>query len=223
MPQGVIFDIDGTLLCSNDAHAHSWVDAFSDFGFSVPFYQLRWLIGMGGDRLIQTLFPGMSSDEGIGKVISHRRGNVFLERYAPLLQPTPGARALVERVQRDGFKTVIATSSKQRELEVLLHHARVEDLLTEATTASDVDSTKPAPDVVHSALDTLRLPADQAVMIGDTPYDIESAKRAGVPIICVRSGGWDDGSLEGAAAIYDDPQDLLAHYGESPLATGSSR
>jgi HAD superfamily hydrolase (TIGR01509 family) len=216
--RGVIFDIDGTLLASNNAHAHSWVDAFSDFGFSVPFYQLRWLIGMGGDRLVGTLFPGMSSSEGIGKVISHRRGNVFLERYAPLLQATPGSRALVERVQHDGLKTVIATSAKARELEVLLQHADVKDLLTEATTASDVDSTKPAPDVVHSALEKIGLAPGEAVMIGDTPYDVESAKRAGVPIVCVRSGGWDDDSLEGAEAVYDDPADILAHYDASPLA-----
>lgn len=221
MPKAVIFDIDGTLLASNDAHAHSWVDAFSDFGYSVPFYQLRWLIGMGGDRLLQTLFPGMSTSEGIGKVISHRRGSVFLERHAPLLQATPGARDLVERIQRAGLKTVVATSAKARELEVLLDHAGVKDLLTEATTASDVDSSKPAPDVVQSALDKIGVPAREAVMIGDTPYDVDSARRAGVSILCVRTGGWDDDSLEGAAAIYDDPQDLLAHFDSSPLAGAS--
>jgi HAD superfamily hydrolase (TIGR01509 family) len=218
MTRAVIFDIDGTLLASNDAHAHSWVDAFSDFGYSVPFYQLRWLIGMGGDRLIKTLFPGMSSSEGIGKVISHRRGSVFLERYAPLLVATPGARDLVLRLQDAGLKTVIATSAKQAELQMLLEHAGVKDLLTEATTASDVDASKPAPDVVQSALDKVGVCADDAIMIGDTPYDVDSARRAGVSILCVRSGGWDDDSLEGAAAVYDHPEDLLARFDESPLA-----
>lgn len=221
MVRGVIFDIDGTLLESNAAHAHSWVDAFSDFGYSAPFYQLRWLIGMGGDRLVATLFPGMSSSEGIGKVISHRRGNVFLERYAPLLKPTPGARDLVQHIQAQGLKTVIATSAKQKELEVLLKRAGVADLLTEATTASDVQSTKPAPDAVQSALEKMGLSADEAIMLGDTPYDVESAQRAGVKIICVRSGGWDDSSLDGAAAVYEDPADLLAHYDDSPLGARS--
>lgn len=218
MVQAVIFDIDGTLLASNDAHAHSWVDAFSDFGYSVPFFQVRWLIGMGGDRLVKTLFPGMSTSEGIGKVVSHRRGNVFLERYAPSLQATPGARDLVKRVQRVGLKTVIATSAKQRELQVLLEHAGVSDLLTEATTASDVESSKPAPDVVQSALDKIGTPAGESIMIGDTPYDVEAAAHAGVPIICLRSGGWDTDALEEAVAVYDDPGDLLAHFDDSPLA-----
>jgi HAD superfamily hydrolase (TIGR01509 family) len=217
----VIFDIDGTLLASNDAHAHSWVDAFSDFGYSVPYFQVRWLIGMGGDRLLKTLFPGMSTSEGIGRVISHRRGNVFLERYAPSLQPTPGARELVQRVQNAGLKTVIATSAKQRELQVLLEHAGVSDLLTEATTASEVENSKPAPDVVQSALDKIGTPAEAAIMIGDTPYDVEAARRAGVPIVCFRSGGWGDDSLEEAESVYDDPRDLLAHFDDSPLAARS--
>ncbi len=218
---GVIFDIDGTLLASNAAHAHSWVDAYSDFGYNVPFYQLRWLIGMGGDRLIKTHFPGMSSGEGIGKVIAHRAVNVFLDRYAPALQPTPGARTLVERVQRAGLKTVVATSARQKELEVLLKLAGVADLLTEATTASDVASTKPSPEVVEAALEKIGLPPHEAVMIGDTPYDVEAAARAGVRIIGVRSGGWDDASLQGAAAIYNDPEDLVQHFDNSVLAGGS--
>jgi phosphoglycolate phosphatase-like HAD superfamily hydrolase len=120
-------------------------------------------------------------------------------------------------VQQNGLKTVIATSSKQRELSVLLERAGVKDLLTEATTASDVQSTKPAPDVVHAALESIGLEAREVVMIGDTPYDVESAQRAKVSIVAVRSGGWSDDALDGAAAIYDDPADLVAHYTESPL------
>lgn len=221
MIRGVLFDIDGTLLASNEAHARAWVDAYADFGYNVPFYQLRWLIGMGGDRLIKTHFPGMSSKEGIGKVLAERAVTVFLHRYAPPLQPTPGARALVERVQSAGLKTVIATSAKEKELEVLLKRAGVADLLAEATTASDVEAAKPSPDVVHAALQKIGLSASEVVMIGDTPYDVEAANRAQVQIIGVRSGGWDDASLEGAAAIYNDPEDLVNHFNDSLLRDGS--
>jgi phosphoglycolate phosphatase-like HAD superfamily hydrolase len=107
---------------------------------------------------------------------------------------------------------------------VLLKRAGVDDLFEEATTASDVDQSKPAPDPVRAALGKLDLPADSVVMVGDTPYDVDSAARAGIGVVAVRSGGWDDGSLEGALAIYDSPADILANVNRSPLAGhGGSR
>lgn len=225
MPElrGVIFDVDGTLLSSNEAHAHAWVDAFSAFGWEVPFFRIKWLIGMGGDRLLSVLFPGMSDEEGIGHVITQYRKRIFMERYTPHLEATPGARDLASHLKERGLKLVISTSSKQQELAVLLQRAGVEDLFEEATTASDVDQTKPAPDPVHAALEKLDLPPEEVVMVGDTPYDVESAQKAGVALVAVRSGGWDDGSLEGAIAIYDSPADILAHVEKLPLATQRRR
>lgn len=217
MIEGVILDIDGTLLLSNEAHAHAWVDAFADFGYQASFFQLKWLIGMGGDKLMATISPTMSPEEGIGKVISHRRSNLFLQRYAPFLEPASGSRALVERMRRAGLQLVVATSAKEHELETLLEKAQVKDLLDVTTTSSEVEQSKPAPDVVQVAMEKLGLQPDRAIMIGDTPYDIESARKAGVEVIAVRCGGWDDDSLGEAVAIYDNPADLLAHYDESPL------
>jgi len=217
--RGIIFDIDGTLLISNEAHAHSWVDAFSAFGWEVPFFRIKWLIGMGGDKLLTTLFPGMSDEEGIGHVMAQHRKRVFLKRYAPHLEAAPGSRELVSRLKDEGFELVIATSSKREELEVLLEKAEVKDLFERATTASDVEESKPAPDAVEAALERIGLSAENVLMVADTPYDIASAQKAGVAVIAVRTGGWHDDDLEGAAAVYDSPADILAHYDGSAFAT----
>ena len=194
------------------------MDAFAEFGYIVPFERIRSLIGMGGDKLLPTVVPGLSSTEGVGKRIAARSTEIFLARYSQGLQPTPGARALVERMRAEGLRLVVASSAKQNELETLLKAARVADLLHEATTASETDASKPAPDVVEVALKKIAQPPRECVLIGDTPYDVESAARAGVATIAVRCGGHPDAELKGAIAIYDDPADLLAQYDTSPLA-----
>jgi phosphoglycolate phosphatase-like HAD superfamily hydrolase len=102
-------------------------------------------------------------------------------------------------------------------MQILLKAAQVEDLLQEVTTSSDAEASKPAPDIVEAALSKLNMEPDQVLMIGDTPYDIQSAGGAGVGLIALRSGGFDDAALAGAKAIYNDPADLLAHYSDSPL------
>ncbi len=211
MVQGILFDIDGTLVLSNDAHAHSWVEAFAAFGFPVQFDDVRKLIGMGADKLIDALYPEMNDEEGIGGQIKERRKQLFLEKYAPGLQPAPDARELVQAAKDAGLKLIAASSAGQKELATLLKAAQVDDLLIKATTADDVEKSKPDPDIVTIALDKLGMPAEQAIMIGDTPYDIQAAEQAGVRCIAVRCGGWEDEALQDAAAIYDDPADILAH------------
>jgi HAD superfamily hydrolase (TIGR01509 family) len=213
MLKGVLLDIDGTLVLSNDAHAHAWVEAFSQFGYTVEFDEVRRLIGMGADKLIASVQPGLTDTEGTGKKIKEARSKIFLEKYAPHLQPAPGSRDLIEALQANGLKTIAASSSKSDELSALLKAARVDDLLTQATTSDDVDNSKPDPDIVQVALDKIGVRPDEAIMIGDTPYDIEAAARAGVRCIAVRCGGWEDEELAGAAAIYADPADIAAQIG----------
>lgn len=212
MIQGVILDVDGTLVLSNDAHARAWVDAFAEYGYAVPFERVRPLIGMGGDKLLPTVVPGLSDQEGEGKEIARRRQEIFLARYASSLAPTPGAHAFVQYVVDRGLKAIVASSAKPDELETLLTAAGVESLLPERTTTSDADESKPAPDVVSVALDRLGLPQAEAVMIGDTPYDVASARGAGIGVIALRCGGFSDQDLAAATAIYDDPADLLARW-----------
>jgi len=216
-PAGVLFDIDGTLLDSNDAHAQAWVEIFAQHGFDIPFERVRPLIGKGGDKLLPEL-TGLDAEEGRGKEMSEQRKALFKRDYLPRLQPTPGARALVERLRAEGRQLVIATSAAGEELQGLLRRAGVEDLIEERTTSSDAEHSKPDPDIIEAALEKGGLAPGEAVMIGDTPYDIEAASKAGIPTIALRCGGWwDDRALGGAVALYDDPAALLARLEGSPL------
>ncbi len=218
--QGVILDMDGTLVLSNDAHAQAWVEAFASQGYEVAFEKVRPLIGMGGDHIIPMLVPGLNKEEGVGKAISNRRKEVMLKQFAPHQSSANGTRELVLKMQESGLHLIIATSATAEELEILLKVAHVDDLLHEATASGDAPSSKPDPDIVLAALKKANLEADKVVMLGDTPYDIESAGKAGVGVIAMRSGGFSDEQLSGAIAIYDDPADLLRHYDSSPLGQG---
>lgn len=215
--QGIILDVDGTLVDSNDAHAHAWVEALSEHGYHHSFEEVRRLIGMGGDNLLPTL-TGLQSDSPEGKLINDRWREIFETNYMQDLQPFPEVRPLLERMRADGLQLVVASSAEQGELKKLLDIAHVRDLIEQETSSDDAEKSKPAPDIVQAALKRLGDTPKQTIMLGDTPYDIESAGKAGVAVIALRCGGWDDADLGGALAIYDDPADLLAHYNDSPLA-----
>ena len=215
--QAVILDIDGTLTLSNDAHAQAWVESFAAYGYDVPFEKVRPLIGMGGDKVIPKMVSGLSDEAGDGKKIAQRRKELIINRFSPELSPTPGSRDLLLKMQQEGLRLIIATSATTEELSGLLKAAQVEDLLDQATTSSDAEASKPEPDIVEAALSKLQMEASQTVMLADTPYDIEAAGKCGVRVIALRCGGFDDASLANAAAIYDHPADLLAHYDDSIL------
>lgn len=215
--EGVILDVDGTLVLSNDAHALAWIAAFSEHGYDVPFERVRPLMGMGGDKLLPELEPELRDDSGPGKKIAERRKEIFKERYAATLQPTPGARELVQQLRARNLRLIIGSSAKEDELEILLRAAQVDDLIEQATTSSDAEESKPAPDIIGVALERIGLSADRVVMLGDTPFDIESAHGCGIGTVALRCGGFSDEQLSGALAIYDDPADLLAHYPSSAL------
>ncbi|MGH2413885.1 MAG: HAD family hydrolase [Microcystaceae cyanobacterium] len=219
--QGVILDVDGTLVLSNDAHAQAWVEAFAVFDYEVEFEQVRPMIGMGGDQIIPKFAPELSDKEGKGKGIANYRTKLFINKFAPELTPANGTRQLILKMRDEGLRLIIASSAKAEELKVLLKAAQVNDLLSEdeATTSSDAETSKPDPDIVEAALNKLNLQPSEVVMLGDTPYDIESANKAGVGVIALRCGGFDDSQLKEAIAIYSDPADLLTHYESSPLGS----
>jgi HAD superfamily hydrolase (TIGR01509 family) len=216
--KGVLLDIDGTVVLSNDAHAEAWAEAFAEHGYDIPVERIRPLIGMGGDKLMPELVPGLSDEEGVGKQISDRRKEIFLEKYAPKLAAANGGRELVERIKDEGLKLVVASSAKSNELEALLKAAHIEDLVEEATTSSDVEESKPAPDIVEVALQKIGLEPNEVVLIGDTPYDIEAASKCGVDVLVVACGGFSEEQLRGAREFYQDPKDLLTKFDKSPLA-----
>lgn len=215
--EAVLLDIDGTLLDSNDAHARSWAEVFRRHGLPPGFEQVRPLIGKGGDKLLAELV-GIDHESPQGKQLGDERRELFLEQYLPRLKPTLGARELVQRLREDGIKVVIATSAKGQELQALLRQAGVEDLIEEATTSDNAAQSKPDPDIVHAALQRAGVQPVEAMMVGDTPYDVEAARAAGVDTIALRCGGWwDDAALAGAVALYDDPAALVRAWQASPI------
>lgn len=206
----VILDVDGTLVDSNDAHARAFVSAMHEAGFDASYEHVRGLIGKGSDRLIPEAV-GVEKDSGIGERIVDRKKALFKEKYLSALEPLPGARELILELRRRKLKLIAASSAGDDELADLLKAALVDDLLKRHTSSDEVSTSKPSPDVVRTALDDLGTEPHNALMIGDTPYDVEAAVKAGVPIIALRCGGWNDQALQGAAAIYDDPADVLRH------------
>ena len=212
--RGVILDVDGTLVDSNDAHARAWVEALAEKKVHVSREEARRLIGMGGDKLLPRL-AGIDGESPAGEAISARRSELFRTRYLPGLHAFPGARELVAHLRDRGLTLVVASSARREELGPLLRLVGVEALLDGTTSADDAARSKPDPDIVVSAVERAGLDADELVMLGDTPYDVEAATRAGVRTVAFRCGGWDDPSLRGATAIYDGPQDLLNRYEQS--------
>src|SRR5438270_9863596 len=171
---------------------------------------------MGGDKLVAAL-TGLDVKEGKGKELTSKRTKLFRREYLPSLCATVGARELVTRMKEEGLKLVIATSAKDDELGALLEQAGVNDLIHRRTTSDDADESKPDPDIVHAALARGELAPGEVLMLGDTPYDVEAAERAGVASIAFRCGGWwADDALGGALAIYNNPSDLVREYARSP-------
>ena len=218
--RGVILDVDGTLVLSNDAQAQSWMEALADFGYYVPYEKIRPLIGMGGDKVLPET-TGLQKDSEEGIKVSAKRKEIFQKRYVPILQAAPGSRELLEYMHVRGLKLAIASSAEKDELKALLQVAGASDLVREEISSSDASRSKPDPDAVQVTLQRIGLPANQVLMLGDTPYDIEAAAKVGVGTIALRCGGWSDPELRGALAIYDDPADLLDHYDTSPLGDSS--
>jgi HAD superfamily hydrolase (TIGR01509 family) len=215
--KAVLFDIDGTLVDSNDAHAAAWVKAFAEHGVTVDAAQVRRCIGMGGDNLMPEV-SGIEEHSKHGQAIAERRGEIFKKEFLPTLKPFKQADRLVAAVKQRGLTAVAASSAQQDELTPLLALAGADWLVDETTSSNDADASKPDPDIITAALQRAQAAPDHAIMIGDTPYDIEAARRAGVRTIAFRSGGWSDEDLKGAVEIYDGAWDLLANIDNSALA-----
>jgi HAD superfamily hydrolase (TIGR01509 family) len=215
--KAVFFDIDGTLIDSNDAHTKAWVQTLRHHGRSVGYEQMRRLIGKGSDKVFAEVL-GIDADSALAQRITKDRTQLLLSSFIPHLEPTPGARLLVQGLRSDGLRLVIASSSGE-ELPALLAQAGLQDLLHTAVSSDEARESKPDGDIIEVALRKAGVQPNEAVMVGDTPYDIAAAKAAGVKCIALRCGGyWDDAALSEAAAIFDDPGALLRHWADSPPA-----
>jgi HAD superfamily hydrolase (TIGR01509 family) len=217
-----ILDVDGTLVDTNYQHALAWYRALRSYDCVLPIWRIHRHIGMGGDQLVPAL-AGDDFEREHGDDVRAAEG----ERYAELIgevQPLPSARALIERLKEDGHAVVLASSAKAEEVDHYLDLLDARELADGWTSSADVEATKPQPDLVQVALESRPGPSEDAVMLGDSTFDCEAARRAGVRAIGVLTGGFSEDELleAGAAAIFESPEDLLEHIDETPFAITSS-
>ena len=211
----MIFDVDGTLVDSNDAHARAWVETLQTFGIERELIAARRLIGMGGDKLLPIL-AAIAADSELGREITKRRSEHFRTTYRDGLRPFADTRALFLALRERGVRLAVASSSDEEDLNRLLDIAQVSDLIERRASADDAAHSKPDPDIVHAALASLGDVKDaRASMVGDTPYDIAAAHRAGITAIAFRCGGWSDADLSGAALLFDSPADMRARLDQA--------
>ena len=214
--RGVLLDVDGTLVDSNDAHANAWVQALANHNIDVPFASVRSLIGKGGDKLLPEV-TGIRVESTQGMAISSERKEIFLNEFLPKLHPFPMVKELLARMKKEGLKLVIASSAEDDELDELLKVSGADDFVEARASSDDAERSKPDPDIITAALEKIGLSADQVILLGDTPYDVTAGARASVATVAVRCGGWRDQDLRGALAIYDDVEDVSRHFPDSPF------
>ena len=218
-PQIAVLDVDGTLVDTNYQHALAWYRAFRSLGETYPIWRIHRLIGMGGDQLVAAL-GGDDVEERIGEAARER----WVREVDPMMAETallPGARELLVALKERGHRVVLASSGKPHHVERALDLLEAREVADGWTTSEDVESTKPAPDLLQVALKKIGEPIDaSSVVVGDSVFDVEAARDAGMPAIVVRSGGFGDDELReaGAVAVYDTPADLMAALDETDLA-----
>ena len=214
MFEAVIFDVDGTIVDSVDLHAEAWRVAFEKFGKTFSFNEIRRQIGKGSDQLLPVFLSKEELDQ-FGEDLDEYRSEIFKKDYMPRVQAFPRVRELFQRIKKDGKQIVLASSAKADELDVYKKIARIDDLIESETSSDDADRSKPYPDIFQAALARLNgVTPENAIVIGDTPYDAQAASKANLKTIGLLCGGWTEEELRraGCVAIYLDAQDLLSNY-----------
>jgi HAD superfamily hydrolase (TIGR01509 family) len=219
--RAVLFDVDGTLIDTNYLHAVTWWQAFAQGGHYVPMADIHRAIGMGSDQLLDRLLPADRDKDGDSKLaLSH---DALYAVYWSRLRPLPRAADLLRACKARGLAVILASSAGEAESGILRAALDAEDAIDAATFAGDVESSKPAPDLVQVALEKAAVPAEQAVFVGDTVWDVQASGKAGVPCIGLLSGGISREELAdaGAAQVYNGPADLLAALSRSLIGQAS--
>ena len=213
----VVLDIDGTLVDTNYQHALAWFRAFRSQGIVLPVWRIHRHIGMGGDQVVAAL-TDEETDRRCGDRIREAEGELYLELIDEV-EAMEGSRELIEDLRRRGRIVVLASSAKEDEVNHYLDLLDARELAHAWTTSADVEATKPEPDLIRAALARVDGAADDAVMVGDTPWDIHAARRADVPTIAVLTGGFAIEELEesGALAVFESVSALREHLEETPL------
>ena len=215
--EAVLFDIDGTLVDSNEQHVNAWAFAFREEGHAQELDDIRAQIGKGGDLLVPELLPDV--DDAVRKRISERHGNHFKDMYLVNVRPFKGASALIGRVHASGRKVVLASSAKRDEIEHYVDLLGVKPLIAAMTSIDDVETSKPEPDIFGVALEKIGVHPSDALVVGDTIYDVDAALRAGIATVGVTSGPFDERQLRdaGAIAVFTDVAGIFRDFDRSPL------
>jgi HAD superfamily hydrolase (TIGR01509 family) len=215
---GAVFDVDGTLVDSNYLHVAAWFQAFAANGHTVEMNRIHHLIGQGSERLVDSVLGRV--DEAVVEAHSD-----FYGPWLYRLQAFDGAADLLHRCKRAGLAVVLATSASSQDVAHFRRALDADDAIDHVTTNDDADSSKPEPDIVEAALAAAGLAASDCVFVGDTVWDVEAANRAGMPCVCVLTGGIDAATLRasGAIEVYDSVGALLRDFDASPLATMAPR
>lgn len=219
MIEAVIFDIDGTLIDSNDLHARAWVKAFEKFGKQLKFHEARRQVGKGGDQYLPYFLTKKEIRE-FGREMEAYRGEYFKRNCLPKIEPFPVVRELFEKIRSDGRQIALASSAKADELEKYKKIAGIADLIEAETSADDAEKSKPYPDIFQAALERLgKINKRRVVVVGDTAYDAEAASKIDLQIIGVCSGGWTASELlaAGCREVYRDVAEIYEKYGQTLL------
>jgi HAD superfamily hydrolase (TIGR01509 family) len=213
-----ILDIDGTLVDTNYQHALAWFRAFAEHDVVLPIWRIHRHIGMGGDQLVPAL-TGDDFEREHGDDVRDAETQQYM-RMIGEVEPMRDARKLIEDIAARGHKALLASSAKQDEVDHYLDLLDARELADGWTSSADVESTKPEPDLVHAALDKAGADPGDATMIGDTPWDVKAAERAGVATIAVMTGGFSEQELRdaGAAAVYESVAELREQLDSTALA-----
>jgi len=219
MVQGVLFDIDGTIINSIALHIESWKRAFQLFGKEYSYEQIRRQIGKGADEFLAMFFSKEELDRVRGDLENYR-SELFKREYLPKAKAFPRVRELFERIKQDGRKIALATTAKEEEIKIYKEMAGIDDLVDTVACSDDVKRSKPHRDICSAAVQKLgNIASDRVMAVGDTRYDAEAAGKINVRTVGLLCGGGNRVELTeaGCIAIYKDPADLLEHYGSSPL------
>lgn len=217
--KAIFFDIDGTLVDSNDMHVLAWEESFASLGFHFDRVTIHNQIGKGTDMLVPALIPDV--DDETQAALGKAHSTAFKGKFLSQVEPFPGAHDLLARVHGSGRQVVLASSASADELEHYLDLLDARSIVGASTSADDVEHTKPAPDIFATALKKVApLSADQVIVVGDTPYDIEAAANCRIATVALRSGKFSDYALSraGAVGLYDNVAALLREFDSSPLA-----
>jgi HAD superfamily hydrolase (TIGR01549 family) len=205
--KAIIFDVDGTLVDSNDLHVRCWVEAFAHFGKNVDDAVIREHIGKGGDLLVPDLLNAREM-RSFGEALKEYRTELYKETYLPEVKPFPRVRELFERLGARGIKLALASSSNEDEVKYHTQLLGVGDLLKGSTSKRDAGFSKPSPEIFQAALDLLGTKTSNTLTAGDTPYDILASHRASLTCAAVLSGGFERKVLTKAEFLFDDVEEL---------------